>query len=70
MFYVELSAFENLEKLDLSGNTLNGSLTIQGNEKKRGKFEIFNNLITTCWNKWFIFYYGPIRCNWFMWVGG
>ncbi|XP_059458406.1 receptor-like protein 15 [Corylus avellana] len=31
----ELSAFENLEKLDLGGNGLNSSLTIQGNERER-----------------------------------
>ena len=31
-FLVELSVFEDLEKLDLSNNELNGSLTIQGRE--------------------------------------
>jgi hypothetical protein len=35
LFYAEISAFENLEMLDLSYNQLNGSLTIQGNERER-----------------------------------
>jgi hypothetical protein len=33
LFYAKLSAFENLEKLDLSGNNFYGPLTIQGNEQ-------------------------------------